>query len=163
MRRALPGFDPATTPSVGMGAVAEMVRVWPGARRSTHPARSWSAVGSRAGDLVAEHDLNDVHGEASPLGAAWKADARMLLAGVGHDKCTALHLAETRAQHKLKRYAEDRSWLRESDGRRKCATGHWPSMTATSRASAPPSNPPLMCRSRSSETVSYMRSVCAIS
>ena len=118
LREALPGFDPATTPSVGMGAVAEMIRVWPSARRSDHPARSWAAIGARAAEMVAQHDLHDVHGDASPLGAAERSGAKVLLAGVGYDKCTALHLAETRADWSGKRWEEDVSWVREDGGRR---------------------------------------------
>jgi aminoglycoside 3-N-acetyltransferase len=97
IREHWPAFDPAVTPSVGMGAVAEAVRTWPGARRSDHPARSWAAIGPAAAALTARHDLEDVHGEASPLGALWERDATVVLLGVGYDKCTALHLAETRA------------------------------------------------------------------
>ncbi|EKE44384.1 aminoglycoside 3-N-acetyltransferase [Oceaniovalibus guishaninsula JLT2003] len=118
LRAALPGFDPATTPSIGMGTTAEAVRTWPGARRSIHPTRSWAAIGARAAALTRTHDFDDVHGDASPLGAAWRADARILLAGVGYDKCTALHLAETRADWPGKRVEEDTSWMRDADGRR---------------------------------------------
>ena len=42
----------------------------------------------------------------------------MVLAGTGFDKCTALHLAETRADWPGKRIEEDVSWVREGDGRR---------------------------------------------
>src|SRR6478672_1909368 len=34
---AMPGFDPASTPSAGMGAFAEHVRTRPSASRSSHP------------------------------------------------------------------------------------------------------------------------------
>ena len=118
LRAALPGFVRATTPSVGMGAVAEMIRVWPGAQRSDHPARSWASVGAQAAEMVARHDLHDVHGDASPLGAAERVGAKVLLAGVGYDKCTALHLAETHAGWAGKRWEEDTSWIREDGGRR---------------------------------------------
>ena len=117
LRAHLPGFDPATTPSVGMGALAESVRTWPGAARSHHPVRSWAAVGVRATEIVAEHDLEDVHGERSPLGSAYRADARVALIGVGYDKCTALHLAETRSAHASKRWEAETSWVREGTAR----------------------------------------------
>lgn len=117
LRQELPGFDPATSPSIGMGAVAEMIRTWPGACRSAHPARSWAAIGAKAADLVAEHDLNDVHGERTPLGAAIRARAWVVLLGVGYDKCTALHLAETRAAGDDARVLNERGWLRTAVGR----------------------------------------------
>ena len=97
IREHWPAYDPALTPSVGMGAVAEALRTWPGARRSPHPVRSWAALGPAAEEITSAHDLEDAHGDASPLGALWRRDATVLLLGVGHDKCTALHLAETRA------------------------------------------------------------------
>lgn len=97
IRAHWPAYDPALTPSVGMGAVAEAVRTRPGARRSDHPVRSWAAIGPGAAEVTAVHDLEDVHGDASPLGALWRRDATILLIGVGYDKCTALHLAETLA------------------------------------------------------------------
>ena len=118
LRRELPGFDPAITPSIGMGAVAEMIRTWPGSRCSTHPARSWAAIGARAAELVAEHDLGDVHGERSPLGAAIRAGARVALIGVGYDKCTALHLAETRIARRDAPRLRERGWIGTPDGRR---------------------------------------------
>ena len=41
IRAHWPGYDPATTPSIGMGVVAELFRTWPGAQRSHHPVRSF--------------------------------------------------------------------------------------------------------------------------
>ena len=116
IRDALPGFERATTPSVGMGAVAEAIRTWPGAERSDHPVRSWAAIGEGAGTLTAHHDLEDVHGEASPLGAAMRRNARVLLLGVPYAKCTALHLAETLAAIP-KRYETITTWRRGPAGR----------------------------------------------
>lgn len=101
IREALPGFDRATTPSVGMGRVAEAIRTWPGACRSDHPVRSWAAIGPGAATLTAVHDLEDVHGDRSPLGAAMRTDARVVLLGTPYAKCTGLHLAETHADLEL--------------------------------------------------------------
>lgn len=90
------GFEP-TTPSYGMGALAEHVRSRPGAVRSTHPQTSFTALGPAAGDLMRIHDLDCHLGPRSPLGALYEADASVLLIGVGYDVCTAFHLAEYRA------------------------------------------------------------------
>ena len=117
LRQEWPGFDPAVTASIGMGAVAEQIRTWPGSFRSLHPARSWAAIGAKAADLMAEHDLDDVHGERSPLGAAIRAGAKVVLMGVGYDKCTALHLAETRTESKDAPTLCERGWLRRSGER----------------------------------------------
>jgi aminoglycoside 3-N-acetyltransferase len=48
IRRSLPPFDPEVTPSSQMGAVAEQVRLWPGALRSGHPQTSFAADGPSA-------------------------------------------------------------------------------------------------------------------
>jgi aminoglycoside 3-N-acetyltransferase len=93
---AMPGFDPASTPSDGMGAFAEHVRTRPAARRSGHPQVSFAALGPRSGDCTSVHDLNCHLGERSPLRWLYDADAAILLLGVGYAACTAFHLAEYR-------------------------------------------------------------------
>jgi aminoglycoside 3-N-acetyltransferase len=96
IREAMPGFDPAVTPSRWMGAVAETVRTWPGARRSDHPVTSFAAYGPRADGIVSGHRLGDGLGDSSPLGRVYEADGDILLLGVGHGSNTSLHLAEYR-------------------------------------------------------------------
>jgi aminoglycoside 3-N-acetyltransferase len=96
IRSQLTGFDPAVTPSRRMGAIAECVRTWPGAIRSAHPQTSFAAVGPAATGLLRPHELEAQLGEASPLGRLAGTDARVLLLGVGYDRCTAFHLAEHR-------------------------------------------------------------------
>jgi aminoglycoside 3-N-acetyltransferase len=93
---AMPGFDPASTPSVGMGAFAEYVRTCPGASRSTHPQVSFSALGPRARSCTSVHDLDCHLGERSPPGWLYNADSAILLLGVGYAACTAFPLAEYR-------------------------------------------------------------------
>lgn len=96
-RAGLRGFDPATSPSVGMGALAESVRTHPRAHRSPHPITSFAAVGRHAEELCADHPLDCLLDPRSPLGLLAELDARVLLLGVGYDKCTAFHLGEARA------------------------------------------------------------------
>jgi len=99
----MPGFDPATTPSAGVGVFAEHVRTFPGAHRSAHPQSSFAAVGQRARDAMSVHDLDCHLGERSPLGWLYKAGAAVVLLGVSYCVCTAFHLAEYRVAGVLPR------------------------------------------------------------
>ncbi|WP_326550004.1 aminoglycoside N(3)-acetyltransferase [Micromonospora sp. NBC_01813] len=96
IRAHLPPFDPVTHDCRAMGLVAETVRTWPGSVRSGHPQTSFAAVGSRASELMARHDLDSELGEGSPLAAVAAAGGHVLLLGVGYERCTAFHLAEYR-------------------------------------------------------------------
>jgi len=93
---AMPGFDPARTPSTRMGVFAEYVRTRPSAYRSGHPQASFAATGPGARASMAVHDLDCHLGDRSPLGWLYAADAAILLLGVGYSACTAFHLAEYR-------------------------------------------------------------------
>jgi aminoglycoside 3-N-acetyltransferase len=93
----MPGFDPASTPSFGMGAFAEHVRR-SDAIRSAHPQTSFAAVGGDARTLLADHPWDCHLGPGSPLDRLYQQDATVLLLGVGYDVCTAFHLAEYRPE-----------------------------------------------------------------
>lgn len=99
IRDHLPVYDPVVTPTRTMGAVAELFRKLPGTLRSSHPHRSFAANGPNAAKIVARHELESPVGEGSPLAALYKLRADVLLLGVGHEKNTALHLAEHRCDY----------------------------------------------------------------
>ncbi|MEV7418635.1 AAC(3) family N-acetyltransferase [Streptomyces sp. NPDC089919] len=102
-RAAMPAFDPGSTPSQGMGRLAEAVRTAPGARRSAHPQSSFAALGGEARLICAGHRTECHLGEESPLGTLFWKGAKVLLINVGFDVCTAFHLAEYRIPKPLLR------------------------------------------------------------
>lgn len=108
IRQNWPAYDKLVTPAIGMGQTSEMLRIWPTAQRSDHPARSFAAVGIKSDYLTRDHDLENIFGEGSPLSKLYELDGHILLLGVGHNKNTSLHLAETRAEF-TKKYTKESS------------------------------------------------------
>jgi len=100
IREHMPVFDPETTPTHGMGAIAEQFRSYPGVRRSLHPCVSFTAQGPLADGITAGHRLDFSLGDGSPLAKLYELDAQVLLLGVGYDSCTCFHLAEYRIQYR---------------------------------------------------------------
>ena len=97
VRDTMPAYDPATTPTRGMGAIVECFRSSPDATRSAHPTVSACAVGSQASQLTADHTFASGLGDGSPQARLYELDGSVLLLGVGHGNNTSLHLSEHRA------------------------------------------------------------------
>jgi len=118
----VPGFDLTSTPTFEMGIMPEMFRKWPGTKRSNHPVDSICLNGFNAADFVQEHSLAWSTGENSPLGKLYKrSSTKILLIGVGWNRCTSFHTAETLAEHrrtKTQRFklgGPEGSWIETQD------------------------------------------------
>ena len=94
VREHLPIFDRRTTPTA-RGAICEAFRTWPGTLRSNHPVESVCARGVAASATTGEHPLAFSEGRGGPFEKLYDLDCRVLLLGVGFNRCTALHYAES--------------------------------------------------------------------
>lgn len=94
IREHLPVFDPLTTPTT-MGAIPEAFRTYPGTLRSNHPLVSVCANGALAGEITKEHSLAFCEGRGTPFEKLYDLDGQTMLLGVGFDRCTSLHYAES--------------------------------------------------------------------
>ena len=95
IREHMPVFDPLTTPTT-LGAVPEAFRTWPGTRRSNHPLVSVCANGAAGrGDHHRTFVGVLARARGTPFEKLYDLDAHTLLLGVGFDRCTSLHYAES--------------------------------------------------------------------
>jgi len=94
IRAHLPVFDPLTTPT-SMGAIPEAFRTYPGTLRSSHPMVSVCANGRHAAEITKDHAQEFCEGRGTPFEKLYDLDAYTLLLGVGFDRCTSLHYAES--------------------------------------------------------------------
>ena len=117
IRENWPAYDKDITPTNTMGAAAEMFRKYPGTFRSDHPARSVAANGKNAVFLTKNHDISDIFGESSPIARLYKLDGYVLLIGVGYDKNTSIHLADSRADYPGKHLCTEHSAVSENGKR----------------------------------------------
>ncbi len=98
LRMNLPLFDLHNTPTE-MGAIPETFRTWPGTLRSNHPLESVCAYGPQAAKITKHHPRAFSEGPDSPFDQLYQLDSWILLLGVGFNRCTALHFAESRVEN----------------------------------------------------------------
>lgn len=92
-RAEVPIFDQNLVSS--MGSVPEALRKLPDSLRSYHPQASVTAIGAGATDIVDGQSLGFAVGHNSPFGRLHDIGGYILLIGVGHNRNTFLHYAET--------------------------------------------------------------------
>jgi aminoglycoside N3'-acetyltransferase len=90
-------FDPATTPSKGMGALSEFVRTRPEAFRSPHPMQSVAAVG-RLAQAICRTDTASSFDPGGPFSVMLEYGACALLLGAPMQSVSFVHLAEERCK-----------------------------------------------------------------
>ncbi|MEM9100133.1 MAG: AAC(3) family N-acetyltransferase [Pseudomonadota bacterium] len=102
IREQVPGYDPVLSSERGNGSVPEAFRLWPGVVRSPHPTSSVLLLGPDAQSLAEPHDpFGWATGPQSPWGRlGGRSKMKILLIGVGWNRCSALHAAESLARHR---------------------------------------------------------------
>lgn len=111
-RARVPLFDEAM--ATAMGAVPNAVLAWPDRSRSRHPQASVAALGAHAGVVTARQPFGYALGADSPFAAMYALGAQILLLGVGHNRNSFLHHAESLIpghRRKLRRFP----WLVEGE------------------------------------------------
>lgn len=94
-------YDPQTTPSQGMGAFSEYVRLHPGgskfrqARRTTHPMQSLAVLGRWADDLAGRDTLS-AFDPGSAFERLYELDFKLLLLGADANAVSMTHYSEQR-------------------------------------------------------------------
>jgi aminoglycoside 3-N-acetyltransferase len=110
-------FDPAASRAIrSNGALPELVRTLPGAKRSASPGASCAAIGARADWLTADHALDYGYGERSPFARLVEAGGKVLMLGAPLDTMTLLHHAEHLAKLPGKRRLRIETPLQAPDG-----------------------------------------------
>ncbi|QYK51113.1 MAG: AAC(3) family N-acetyltransferase [Anaerolineales bacterium] len=89
-------YDPASTPSQGMGVFSEFVRQQPGARRTLHPMQSVAALGATA-EALAACDTPSAFDDGSAFERMLQADFKLLLLGADIQAASMVHYSEQRA------------------------------------------------------------------
>lgn len=90
-------FNPAVTPGSNNGVLTETLRQFPGALRSAHPTYSVAALGRFAERITRNKENATALGADSSYAEATALGAKILLLGVGNNRNSALHFAETAA------------------------------------------------------------------
>lgn len=119
-RQSVPLFhEHLATP---MGAAPNAVLAHPDCRRGRHPQASVAAIGARAREITEDQPFIYALGKDSPFEKMYRLGAYILLLGVGHNRNSFLHYAESLVPHhrtKFRRFPymieNERVWVEVPD------------------------------------------------
>jgi len=102
IKKQVPGFDLVRSNARQNGSVPETFRRWPDVIRSPHPTSSVLLLGPEAKKLSLPHNpYGWPTGPETPWGRLRsRPHMKILLIGVGWNRCSALHAAESAAEYK---------------------------------------------------------------
>jgi aminoglycoside 3-N-acetyltransferase len=120
-------FQPDAVSVEEVGILAQRIALHPDARRSSHPAHSFAAIGSNADFLTANVPFNYPLGTNGTLAKLHQLNGKILLLGVGHAANCSIHLAELwadapYARRKARVRTGEESW-QEMEGSPECSGG----------------------------------------
>jgi len=113
-------YDPAETPSQGMGAFSEYVRRLPAARRTSHPMQSVAVIGRYADDL-ASRDTLSAFDPGSAFERMLELNFKLLLLGADSRAISMFHYCEQRASVPYRYWKEFSGKVRTQAGWEDCA------------------------------------------
>ena len=109
-----PDFDSRLSPSES-GLLTETLRLLPDARRSEHPTHSVAAIGEYRDRITGTHPMSSgpntpwgraAFGRSSPFDELYRLNGKVLLLGVGFNRCTMFHYVQVeflrRHEHETK-------------------------------------------------------------
>lgn len=108
-------YDPANTPSEGMGSFSEFVRTLPGALRTSHPMQSLAVVGHYAAELSGL-DTPSAFDPGSVFERMLELDFKLLLLGADVQAVSMLHYSEQRAKVPYRFWKDFKGEIRTSSG-----------------------------------------------
>jgi len=102
-------YDKTKTDGI-LGVFPNILWKHPQAKRSGHGSHSTAAIGKLAEYLTENHDPTHALGENSPLYRLYKSGGKILLLGVGMNRVTILHMAESMAKVPYVKLPYNASW-----------------------------------------------------
>jgi aminoglycoside N3'-acetyltransferase len=108
-------FDPAQTPSQGMGVLSETIRTAPGAYRTPHPLQSLALLGKYA-PMLAACDTVGAFDNDSAFAKLLELDFKLLLLGADIQAASMVHYSEQRAAVPYRYWKDFTGLVRTSNG-----------------------------------------------